>query len=75
MTCLVEEYVKDLYRVGLILFLAPLVIALILTALGRKINLDDIPTSIGFYTPTLAGLLLMLYLSVKYYYKEGRYGA
>ena len=73
-TCLVEEYVKDLYRVGLILFLAPLVLALILTALGRTINLDDVPTSMGFYTPILAGLLLMLYLSVEYYYKEGRYG-
>jgi len=72
---LVEEYVKDLYRVGLILFLAPLILTLILTVLGRTINLDDIPTVIGFYTPILAGLLLMLYLSVKYYYKEGRYGA
>ncbi|HKZ94246.1 MAG TPA: hypothetical protein VJ249_06680 [Candidatus Bathyarchaeia archaeon] len=71
---MVEERVKDLYRVGLILFVAPLLISLILTILGRKVDLDDVSTSLSFYTPILAGLLLMLYLSMKYYYREGKLG-
>jgi len=71
---MVEEYVKDLYRVGLVLFLAPLLISFVLTILGRKIDLNDVSTSLSFYTSILAGLLIMLYLSIKYYYKDGRLG-
>jgi len=72
--CLVEDYVKDLYRIGLILFLAPLVVGIVLTIIGQTISFEDPSVNIGFYTPILAGLIIMLYIAVKYYYKEGRYG-
>lgn len=72
---LVEEYVKDLYRIGMILFFTPVALMLLGIAsgiLGHPI--DNYNEMIGPNALVLAGFLIMLYLSIKYYYKEGRYG-
>lgn len=76
-TCLVEEYVKDLYRIGLIVFLTPIALMLlgiVWAILGQPIDWNDFNAMLGGRALIIAGFLIMLYLSIKYYYKEGRYG-
>lgn len=75
--CLVEEYVKDLYRIGLIAFLVPMVLILrgvILAIRGQQIDFENYNATIGTNALTLVGFLIMLYISIKYYYREGRRG-
>ncbi|UCE29153.1 MAG: hypothetical protein JSV85_07890 [Candidatus Bathyarchaeota archaeon] len=74
---MVEEYVKDLYRIGLILFAVPVVLILLaiaLAILGQPVDFELFNSVLGVSSLVISGLLIMLYLSIKYYYKEGRYG-
>jgi len=48
---------------------------MVLAALEQPIDFESFNTYLGTASLTLAGFLIMLYLSIKYYYKEGRYGA
>ena len=72
---MVEEYVKDLYRIGLILFVVPvllLLLGIMFAFVGLPIDFDSFNIALGPSSLGLTGFLIMLYLSMKYYYKEGR---
>jgi len=72
---MVEEYVKDLYRMGFILFVVPVLLILLgitFAFMGLPIDFDSFNTALGPSSLGLTGFLIMLYLSMKYYYKEGR---
>lgn len=72
---MVEEYVKDLYLIGFILFVVPVLLILLgitFAFMGLPIDFDSFNTALGPSSLGLTGFLIMLYLSMKYYYKEGR---
>ena len=72
---MVEEYVKDLYLIGFILFVVPVLLILLgitFAFMGLTIDFDSFNTALGPSSLGLTGFLIMLYLSMKYYYKEGR---
>jgi len=74
-----EEYIKDLYNIGFIVFASPIITGG-LTCLGGFIggiffggNVEFGFTDVGLFAlgcQILAGFLIMVYIAWKYYYKK-----
>ena len=67
---------KDLYRIGLILFIVPvslILLGVLLAMLEQSVDFNSYNTALGPASLGLAGFLIMLHISIKYYYKEGRH--
>ena len=74
-----EEYVKDLYNIGIIVFTSPFIyigltlLAVVIGAIFFGGSLEFGFTDVGVFAigcQTLAGFLIMGYIAWKYYYKK-----
>jgi hypothetical protein len=57
---MVEDYMKDLYRVGLILFAVPVIfilLAIALAILGQPVDFDSFNSALGVSSLVISGFL------------------